>query len=94
VIVVPMEELSPDVVTALIEEFVTRSGAIQGEEVSLEARIEQVRRMLNAGKAVIVWDEQNEATSVMTREELTKWEAGDRQVVEEDPGDRRYEDEG
>jgi uncharacterized protein YheU (UPF0270 family) len=97
VIVVPVEELSEPVVSALIEEFVTRHGAIQGEDVSLDVKVAQVRRMLKDGRAVIVWDDETESATVVTKEELKKWD-GDaaRRVVQDepDPWHRRREDEG
>ena len=94
-IVVPMEELSEQVLGALIEEFVTRHGAIQGEDVALEVKVRQVRRMLKEGKASIVWDEESESATILTKEELKKWEeGGPRQVVEEDEGWRPRDDEG
>jgi uncharacterized protein YheU (UPF0270 family) len=96
VIIVPMEELSEQVLGALIEEFVTRNGAIQGEDAALEVKVAQVRRMLKSGKAVIVWDDESESATILTKEEYKKAEAGGPgRVVEEDEGWRpRGEDEG
>jgi uncharacterized protein YheU (UPF0270 family) len=90
VIVVPVEQLTDDVVQALVEEFVTRHGAIQGEDVALDVKVRQVRRLLKDGKAVIAWDEQDESATVVLKEDLKKWDATDRRVVE-DEGSRHTE---
>lgn len=69
--IVPPEELQPGTLTALIEEFVTRHGAIHGHaETSLEAQIAAVKRQLTAGKAVIVFDEETESCSIVPADSL------------------------
>jgi uncharacterized protein YheU (UPF0270 family) len=85
VIVVPVEELSDDVVRSLIEEFVTRHGAIQGEDASLEVKVAQVRRLLKDGKAVVVWDDESETATIVLKEELKKW---DGRTIEKDEPER------
>jgi hypothetical protein len=69
-VVVPHTELSADVLRSLIEEFVTRHGAIQGEEVALDTQIAQVRRQLEAKTVVIVYDELEESCNIVTQQEL------------------------
>jgi uncharacterized protein YheU (UPF0270 family) len=88
VIVVPVEQLSADVVTALIEEFVTRHGAIQGQDVELSVKTGQVRKMLEKGLAVVAWDEDSETATIVTKEELKKWDPTAQRIVrdEEWPG--------
>lgn len=71
-ILVPMDALSENVLTALIEEFVTREGAIQGEDVGMEVKVREVRRHLKEKRVVIVWDEESETTSILTKEEAGK----------------------
>lgn len=82
--VVPVDQLSPDVVSALIEEFVTRHGAIQGEDAALETKISQVRRLLKAGKAVIVWDDDSETCTILLKEELSKYDPTTPRIVRDD----------
>jgi uncharacterized protein YheU (UPF0270 family) len=69
--IVPHDQLQPDTLRSLIEEFITRQGAVQGhEDVSLDRMIEQVMSQLKAGKIVIVFDEEDETCSIVPRNEL------------------------
>lgn len=92
VIEVPMDQLSAEVVRGLIEEFVTRHGAIQGEDTALDVKRGQVERLLKSGKAAIVWDEESETATIVLREEMKKW---DGRRIERDPDDggRQMKDE-
>ena len=63
---IPHQELSPDTLNGLIEEFVTRNGT----DVTEAARsIEQVRKLLEQGKAVITFDEDAESCNILLRED-------------------------
>ena len=65
------ENLSPAALSALIEDFVTRDGTDYGrDEVSLSRKAEQLRGQLSRGEVVIVFDEDSESVSLMTREQL------------------------
>lgn len=58
---IPYDQLSPEALRGVIEEFVTRAGTDYGEiEISLETKINQVLNQLKSGKAVIVFDSENE----------------------------------
>jgi uncharacterized protein YheU (UPF0270 family) len=71
--IVPPEELSPDTLRALVEEFVTRHGAVQGHaEVPIDTMISQVLSQIRTGKAFIVFDEKDETCSVVTKQELSR----------------------
>lgn len=70
---VPHTSLRPETLTALIEEFVTREGAVHGHvEASLESSIDSVRRLLASGKAVIVFDDETESCTIRLVEELRR----------------------
>ena len=63
---IPYEQLSPEALHGVIEEFVTRDGTDYGEvEVPLEAKMSQVLNQLKAGKAVIVFDQETESCTVL-----------------------------
>lgn len=63
---VPYTALSEPTLTALIEEFVTRSGTDYGvEEASLGRRVADVRRQLERGEAVIVFDPDTETANIV-----------------------------
>ncbi len=63
---IPYQQLPPDTVYSLVEEFVTRSGTDYGEhEVSLEQKVQQVIHQLENKDAVIVFDPVTETCSVL-----------------------------
>jgi uncharacterized protein YheU (UPF0270 family) len=63
---VPMDALAPDVLRALIEEFVTRDGTDYGvREIDLEQKVENLRRQLARGEARIVFDPESESVNIV-----------------------------
>lgn len=63
---IPYEQLSPEALHGVIEEFVTRDGTDYGErEVLIETRVAQVLEKLKAGKAVIVFDHKSETCTIL-----------------------------
>jgi uncharacterized protein len=70
---VPHEELHPDTLARLIEEFVTRDGAVHGHnEVSTERRISAVMGQLKSGLVVIAFDEETESCTVIAADQIPK----------------------
>ncbi|HEY2585697.1 MAG TPA: YheU family protein [Tepidisphaeraceae bacterium] len=83
--IVPYDQLAPQTLRALIEEFVTREGAVHGhDEVAVESQIAEVQRQLRSGKIVIVFDHETESCTICPREELARVDPDERRVVEED----------
>ena len=65
-VIVPYEQLEPETLNNLIEEFVTRDGTDYGEvEVSLETKTSQVLNQLKSKKAVIVFDNNTETCTIL-----------------------------
>lgn len=65
---IPWQQLSPDTLRGLIEEFVTRDGTDYGEEeVSLERRVEQVMAQLRRGEAQILFSENTGTCTIVPR---------------------------
>ena len=63
---IPYDQLSPEALDGVIEEFVTRDGTDYGEvEVPLEIKIFQVLGQLKCGKAVIVFDQKIETCNIL-----------------------------
>jgi len=63
---IPYDQLSPEALQGVVEEFVTRDGTDYGEtEISLETKIDQVRAQLKNGKAVIIFDQETESCTVL-----------------------------
>jgi uncharacterized protein YheU (UPF0270 family) len=62
---IPMAELAPDTLQALIESFVLREGTDYGvEEVPLATKVGQVVRQLQHGEAQIVFDPETESVDI------------------------------
>ncbi|MEO6437256.1 MAG: YheU family protein [Tepidisphaeraceae bacterium] len=64
---IPHQALTPEALAALIEDFVTRDGAVHGHaDVSIDSRRESVLAQLRAGTVLIVFDEDDESVSIVT----------------------------
>lgn len=71
--IIPPERLARDTLTALIESFITREGTDYGmEEVSLEQKVEQVRKQLDRGEVVIVYDTETDSINLLPRREAAE----------------------
>ena len=65
------DQLSPEALRGLVEEFVTRDGTDYGAvEQSVEAKIEQVLAQLRSGEAKLVFDPETETTNIVTPRDL------------------------
>ncbi|GAL14148.1 hypothetical protein JCM19233_5160 [Vibrio astriarenae] len=66
--IIPWQEIESDTLDNLIKEFILREGTDYGEyEVSLTEKVEQVRKQIEAGDAVIVFSELHETIDIQTR---------------------------
>lgn len=71
---IPHDQLEPDTLTRLIEDFVTRDGTDNGDETPLETRVTRVRRALDKGEAVIVFDPDSQQCQLaLTRDVPREW---------------------
>jgi uncharacterized protein len=62
---IPMAQLAPDTLWALVETFVLREGTDYGEqEVPLATKVGQVVRQLQRGEAHIVFDPATESVDI------------------------------
>jgi hypothetical protein len=69
--IIPHQQLSPDTLQALVEEFVTRDGTDYGDaEVGMAQKAQQVMRQLEHGVAVILFDTVTESCSIVRREDV------------------------
>lgn len=69
--IVPADAIAAETLENLIEEFVTRDGTDYGEqEVPVATRVQQVRRQLLSGEAVVWFDATTETVSIFSREAL------------------------
>lgn len=69
---IPYDQLEPETLTRLIEDFVTREGTDNGDETPLETRVERVRHALGKGTAVIVFDTDHQQCQLALRRDVPK----------------------
>jgi uncharacterized protein YheU (UPF0270 family) len=71
-VVVPFKELSPDALTGLLEAYVSREGTDYGHTPppTLAEKTAQVRRQLEQGDAVIVFDPEVQSCNIIPRHDL------------------------
>ena len=68
---IPADRLAPELLDAVIEEFVLREGTDYGElEAPLDSKITQVRRQIASGQVVIVFDPDSETCNLLTRQQF------------------------
>ena len=70
---IPFDQLSPEALRGLIDEFVTRDGT-DLQDAGIKAR--QVWEHLRRGLAVIVFDEESETCTIVPREEMGRTPPG------------------
>ena len=69
--IVPHDHLKAQTLRALIEEFVTRDGALHGHtDTPMDQMVASVLARLRGGRAVIVYDEETETTSIVAKDEV------------------------
>jgi uncharacterized protein len=72
-VIVPHDGLSPEALQGLVEEFVSRDGTDTGyTKLSLQQRVDQVKRQLRHGSAVIVYDKTVGTANIVPIENMKK----------------------
>ena len=63
--ILPHHMLSPETLHGVIEAFITREGTDYGEhDISLATKVLQIRKQLDEGTAVIVYDQESESCTM------------------------------
>ena len=71
--IIPFEQLPPETLRNLIEEFVTRDGTDYGtHEASLENKVTHVEQALKNKQAFLVFDEETETCNLIPAEQVTE----------------------
>ena len=69
--IIHLAQLSNETLTAIIEEFIMREGTEYGaQDVSNEAKIAQVKKQIEEGKAVIVYSELHESVNILPSDQF------------------------
>ncbi|PHM28837.1 YheU family protein [Xenorhabdus budapestensis] len=67
--IIPWQQVEPDTLLNLIENFVLREGTDYGElEKTLEQKVQDVKRQLERGEALLVWSELHETVNIIPKE--------------------------
>lgn len=69
---IPYDQLEPDTLTRLIEDFVTREGTDNGDETPLQTRVLRVRHALTKGQAVIFFDLESQQCQLMLKHDVPR----------------------
>ena len=73
IMIIPFQKLSREALRGVIEEFVTRDGTDYGFiETDLEQKIDIVLRQLKRGEVFIVYDQDAETTTILSKEDVVK----------------------
>ncbi len=66
---IPHDELAPETLEAVLREVVTRDGTDYGaREATIDEKVDQARRALRRGLAVLTWDEETRTCNLLKRE--------------------------
>ena len=69
-VLVPWDQLSPSALQSVMEEYVTREGTEYGErDVALIDKVRDVRRQLERGEVVVVFDLATQSANLVTARE-------------------------
>jgi len=69
--IIPLEQLSSETLTAIIEDFILREGTEYGTfDVSKQDKIDQVRQQLEQGIAVLVYSELHESVNILPKNQF------------------------
>ncbi len=71
---IPLDRLSPEILKAVIEEFILREGTDYGaSETGMDHKIAQVRRQLNSGDVLITFDPVTENCTLLTKHQFKRY---------------------
>lgn len=73
---IPPERLSPELLDAVIEDFVSREATDYGAaEVDFPVKVAQVKRQIARGEVVITFDPVTESCNLLTRHQFRQLQA-------------------
>lgn len=69
---IPYDQLEPETLNRLIEDFVTRDGTDNGDETPLQTRVLRVRQALAQGQAFILFDLDSQQCQLLARHDIPR----------------------
>ncbi|WP_286264542.1 YheU family protein [Thalassotalea atypica] len=71
--IIPIEQVAPEILENIIKEFVLREGTEYGaQDVAIADKIAQVKLQLQNGSAVLVYSELHETVNIMPKEHFNQ----------------------
>ena len=71
---IPASDLPAETLRAIIESFIVREGTDYGDaEYSLDNKVDQVRRQLDRGDVLLMWDEVLESCNLITKAQWQRY---------------------
>jgi uncharacterized protein YheU (UPF0270 family) len=78
--IIPIADLTEDVLLNIIEGFVLREGTEYGEaDVSLSEKVQQVLAQLRLGDVLLVYSELHETVNIIPKQQLGEFELSESQ---------------
>jgi len=72
--IIPYEQINPDTLKRLIEEFVTRDGTDYGwDDTPLATKIAQVLQQVKQGSVVIVYDSELQSCNIISKQDASQY---------------------
>lgn len=68
--IIPYQELEPDTLTRLLQDFVSRDGTDNGYDASEAQRVERARHALERRQAYIVFDDESQQCQLIAGHDL------------------------
>jgi len=71
--IIPLEQVNEDTLTAIIEDFILREGTDYGAvDATNEDKVAQIKFQLKQGSAVLVYSELHESVNILPREQFVQ----------------------
>jgi len=68
--IIPVERLNDDALRAIAEAYIVRDGTDYGDqELDMDAKVQQLLPQIHRGEVVIVYDEDTESVSLLTKDD-------------------------
>lgn len=69
-IIIPHNEFDPDVLQAVLEEYISREGTDYGlYEYTLEQKLEQLLKQIKQGNAFVCFDEETQSCTILNKDQ-------------------------
>ncbi len=91
--IIPYEELRPDTLESIIEDYVTRQGAVHGHrETPLSEMVHDIMTQLRSGKVVIMFDQAEETCGIFTAQAAQRIGSAGPRDIEDEPAPTQPDD--